>query len=238
MLCSRWLKPQHGEKHGRIYRLFEGMFEAMQSLYGRTLGFCLTHRRWVAGGFAAVLALTLRGTPVLYMGEEIGMIDTNLAGIPELDRAGRDGARTPMHWTDEPGVGFTTGRPWLPAGDAESANVRDQSADPGSLLNLYRRLVRLRASSSALSLGSYRAIDVPAGAGVFAFLRESGDERYVVAIRVGDGNSPVDLVTPARGRIERAGVVALSSADRSAEGAQADLRALELGPNEAAILRL
>ena len=59
MLCSRWLKPHHGEKHGRVYRLFESLFDAMQSLYGRTLGFCLTHRRWVAAGFAAVLALTV-----------------------------------------------------------------------------------------------------------------------------------------------------------------------------------
>jgi HAE1 family hydrophobic/amphiphilic exporter-1 len=58
MLCSRWLNPHKDERHGPVYRLFERLFDGMQGLYGRTLGFCLEHRRWVAGAFAVVLVAT------------------------------------------------------------------------------------------------------------------------------------------------------------------------------------
>src|SRR5690606_18916794 len=100
---------------------------------------------------AAMLLLTLRGTPTLYYGDEIGMRDVPIP--PEmvhdpLERnipgkgLGRDPERTPMQWSPEPNAGFTTGTPWLPiAEDYRSVNVEVQRSDPRSMLNLYRRLI-------------------------------------------------------------------------------------------------
>lgn len=102
---------------------------------------------------AAVLLLTLRGTPVLYMGEEIGMSDVLPPPGVSFDRAGRDACRSPMQWADEPGGGFTTGTPWLPLGDTHRINVSDQRADSASLLSLYRRLIAERHGSRARRRG-------------------------------------------------------------------------------------
>jgi alpha-glucosidase len=90
---------------------------------------------------AAVLLLTLPGAAFVYQGDEIGLV--NGPGIdPPLDRAGRDRLRHPMQW-DATG-GFTTGTPWLPLVDPEQRSVEAQRGDPGSLLELYRRLLELR----------------------------------------------------------------------------------------------
>ena len=93
---------------------------------------------------AAMLLLTLRGTPTLYYGDEIGMTDVEIP--PERvqdpwEEAGRDPARTPMQW-DADG-GFTSGEPWLPVGDL-AVNVAEQRDDPRSMLNLHRELIALR----------------------------------------------------------------------------------------------
>jgi alpha-glucosidase len=95
---------------------------------------------------AAMLLLTLRGTPAIYQGEEIGMRDVPIP--PErvqdpwgknVPGFGRDPVRTPMPWTADPGGGFTSGKPWLPIGPAlATVNVASQSADPRSMLSLYR----------------------------------------------------------------------------------------------------
>jgi alpha-glucosidase len=90
---------------------------------------------------AAVLLLTLPGAAFVYQGDELGLV--NGPGVdPPLDRAGRDRLRHPMQW-DATG-GFTTGTPWLPLVDPEQRNVEGQRGDPGSLLELYRRLLGLR----------------------------------------------------------------------------------------------
>ena len=132
---------------------------------------------------AAAMLLTLRGTPIIYYGEEIGMptsrvprkmmddpIGKKFWPIP----VGRDGSRTPMQWSGERGAGFTTGEPWLPVDPSYAArNVERQDGEPGSLLNWYRRLIRLHMEKPALQAGSYRAIeDVPRG--VFAYYAGSG----------------------------------------------------------------
>jgi alpha-glucosidase len=90
---------------------------------------------------AAMLLLTLRGTPTIYYGDEIGMTDVPIAN--PVDPFGRrDPARTPMQW--DPSGGFTTsGDPWLPYGDVR-LNVQTQRDDPSSLLSLYRKLLRVR----------------------------------------------------------------------------------------------
>jgi alpha-glucosidase len=92
---------------------------------------------------AATLTLTLPGTAFVYQGDEIGLHDGPGAD-PPYDRRGRDFARQAMQWTPDPLGGFTTGTPWLPPVDPEQRNVADQRRDPGSLLNLYRELIRLR----------------------------------------------------------------------------------------------
>ncbi len=147
---------------------------------------------------AAMLLLTLRGTPFLYYGEEIGM--RNVA-IPEdrmqdpLARTlhpslSRDGERTPMPWEPGPGAGFTRGVPWLPLGpDVATRNVATQREDPSSLLHLYRRLIALRRQTRALSHGAQRSL--PAPEGVYAFEREAGGSRVVTALNFADG--PVEL---------------------------------------------
>jgi alpha-glucosidase len=138
---------------------------------------------------AAAMLLTLRGTPIIYAGEEIGMpmsrvpwrvmkdpIGTNYWPLSQ----GRDGARTPMQWSAKRNAGFTSGKPWLPVDSSHAErNVEDQDTDADSLLNWYRRLIRLRGSRPALHIGSYRVIeDTPKG--VYAYVRESGDEKVAV----------------------------------------------------------
>ena len=115
---------------------------------------------------AAMSLLTLRGTPTIYHGEEIGMTDSPIASplvhdpweknVPGF-RLGRDPVRTPIQWTPERHAGFTSGEPWLPIGRAvEELNVRTLRSDPKSTLSLYRGLIRLRRSDNVITLGSYR----------------------------------------------------------------------------------
>ena len=142
---------------------------------------------------AAVLLLTLRGTPFLYYGEEIGMRNVEIpherlqdpVGINIHPRFSRDPERTPMLWDSSPGAGFSDGEPWLPLGpDAGKRSVADQRDDPESLLRLYKDLLRLRRSTPALQRGSYRGLDAPPG--VFAFERRLGSQRVRVALNFGD----------------------------------------------------
>jgi alpha-glucosidase len=124
---------------------------------------------------ALVLLLTLRGTPVLYYGDEVGMREVDVPPDRLQDpvglqgtRPGRDGAPTPMPWTSEKGAGFTRPgvEPWLPFGDL-SRNVADQREDPASMLHLCRDLIALRRAEPDLSDGAYVALDAPQGAWAF-----------------------------------------------------------------------
>ena len=155
---------------------------------------------------AAMLLLTLRGTPTLYYGDEIGM---RQAGIPpeqqqdpwgrRVPGLGRDGCRTPMAWTAEAGAGFTTtATPWLPLhDDYPTRNVAHQSQDPASLLQLYRRLLALRKTSPALQTGRYRPLNgVPDGC--FAFLREAAGQAFLIALNFSDDPQRIALSTPGR----------------------------------------
>lgn len=112
---------------------------------------------------AAVLLLTLRGTPFLYMGEELGLEDADVPPDRVVDPGGRDGCRAPMPWTQGPDHGWP-GDPWLPFGpDAGVRSVDAQRDDPGSMLSHYRRLLRLRRSTPALHAGSIELLDAPEG---------------------------------------------------------------------------
>jgi alpha-glucosidase len=154
---------------------------------------------------AAMLLLTLRGTPFLYYGEEIGMRDVPIPPERICDPVGkrfpvvnRDPERTPMQWSAAPAAGFTTAADtWLPvASDFKTINVARQAADPRSLLSFYRRLIWSRKDSSALRQGTYRALDGPPG--TFLFVREHGGQRLLVALNFAAEGRRVRLPCSAR----------------------------------------
>jgi alpha-glucosidase len=142
---------------------------------------------------AAMLLLTLRGTPTLYYGDELGMLDVAIPpecvqdpwekNVPGLG-LGRDPERTPMQWDSSPEAGFTTGTPWLPiAADYQAVNVAVERADPTSMLTLYRRLIALRRATPALAVGSY--VGLEADGDVLAYLREYAGQRCLVVLNLG-----------------------------------------------------
>ena len=196
------------------------------------------------------MLLTLRGTPFLYYGEEIGLGDIRVARREIVDPPARhywplplwwnrDGCRAPMPWTDARNGGFTTGRPWLPlAPDAAARNVDRQAADPTSVLATYRRLLALRRALPALQAGSFRWV-VRARDDVLAYRRDLADEAVLVAINLGRHEARVELEgTDARLAWQRR----FSTADgdgtpAASEAAPRAGPAIELRPLEAVILR-
>jgi alpha-glucosidase len=139
---------------------------------------------------AAMLHLTLRGTPIIYYGEEIGMADVPLTATQLRDPLGRlmpnkglgrDAQRTPMSWDDSPHSGFSAAPPWLPTSSRNNeSHVAKQRDDPHSILNLYHRLLQLRANEPALQRGSYLP-DVQTQ-DAFAYIRRDEHSQFLVAI--------------------------------------------------------
>jgi alpha-glucosidase len=163
--------------------------------------------RWCAGDerkvrCALLILLTLRGTPFLYYGDELGMQQVEVTGDAVRDPADRrDGARTPMQWSLEPGAGFTgaSAEPWLPFGDFAARNVEEQRREPASHLTLVRDLIALRGESTDLRSGAYESLPAPDGA--WAWRR---GERTVVAVNLADAEAEVagveGAITVATGR--------------------------------------
>jgi alpha-glucosidase len=162
---------------------------------------------------AMMLLLTLRGTPTLYYGDELGMRDVPIPpervqdpwalSNPDHPELNRDPARTPMRWSGAENAGFTGPRvqPWLPVGEIGSTHVEGQRDDPRSMLSLTRALLAARRGSPALSSGTYRALDgLPPTC--FAYVRTSANDRRVVLLSL--SHEPLDLVHDAllRGRLE------------------------------------
>ncbi|HEX2221864.1 MAG TPA: alpha-amylase family glycosyl hydrolase, partial [Candidatus Limnocylindria bacterium] len=177
----------------------------------------------------ALILLTLRGVPVLYQGEEIGMEDGTRLGPRRFDRAGRDAQRTPMQWDASPKAGFTDGEPWLPIADAARANVAAQRDDPASLLALYRRLIALRRESEALGHGEHRSI-FGAAPDLLVWLRQAPGETALVAANLADEPRRADLT-----RVARRAEILLSTLGR--EGV-CDLGSIDIGPLEGMVLRV
>ncbi|MGH2600354.1 MAG: alpha-amylase family glycosyl hydrolase, partial [Dehalococcoidia bacterium] len=175
-----------------------------------------------------LLLLTLRGTPTIYYGEEIGMVDVPIGPADLRDPLGRDPQRTPMQWDGSPNAGFTTpeARPWLPlAPDADRVNVASQAEDPDSLLTLTRRLLRLRSEHPVLHVGDFE----PVGAtpdGTYAFRRVSADGRLTVVLNLTDVPRSIPGAGPGR---------VLIGTERDREGATVGDVA-ELRPNEALVV--
>lgn len=142
---------------------------------------------------AALLLLTLRGTPTIYYGDELGMRDVEYpesemqdpkaANMPGYG-LGRDGSRSPMQWNAGRHAGFTTGEPWLAvADDIDAVNVEAELASEGSVLAFYKRVLALRRAERALSTGSYRS--VPASGDVLAYLREGDGRSFLIVLNLG-----------------------------------------------------
>jgi alpha-glucosidase len=159
---------------------------------------------------AAAIAFTLRGTPFLYYGEEIGLRDVEVPFDEIIDPPARriekdfvwwnrDGCRSPMPWDGSPGHGFTTGRPWIRFGDdAETRNVAAQAPDPDSVLGAYRRLIALRHGRASLRRGLLRRLDLP-GDDVLAYVREVAGEVTLVVADFSERGTTVDLARAGAG---------------------------------------
>jgi alpha-glucosidase len=194
-----------------------------------------------AARLAMLLLLTLRGTPTLYYGDELGMEDVPVPPEKVQDPwglrvaglgLGRDPERAPMLWDESANAGFCPPgvEPWLPIDPAYRArNVRAQLADPRSMLTLTRTLLRLRRARPALHAGSYAPLD-PAPAACLAYLRQADDERFLVALNFAAGEQVVRAPGLGAGRI-----VLSTHLDR--DGA-ADLSALRLRAFEGCVVQL
>lgn len=179
---------------------------------------------------AAMLLLTLRGTPTLYYGDEIGMHNVPIPpdrvrdsfekNVPGMG-LGRDPARTPMQWDSTPHAGFTTGEPWLPvAKDYATINVETQRGDPRSMLMLHHELIVLRRRESALAVGSY--VPLHASGDLLAYLRRHEDRQFLIVLNFGHTSHTFEYSS----RLGR-GTIVLSThmdrADQAVQG-QVDLR--------------
>jgi alpha-glucosidase len=152
-----------------------------------------------------MLLLTLRGTPTWYYGDELGLpnavvqfghpfADPQAFGAPGLDRLP---ARSPMQWSPGPNAGFSTAEPWVPIASGDPAlTVEGQRTDPGSVLNLFRALVRLRKDVPALAVGAYRSL--PAPDDVFSFERTHPDGNVQVHLNLGSAEREIDPPAGAR----------------------------------------
>ena len=157
----------------------------------------------------AVLLLTMRGTPFIMQGEELGFVNvaweigeyndistlnhytfalgegyTEEEALAGVHRFARDSARTPMQWDDSAQAGFTSGKPWMPVyADYALYNAGTEAADKDSVLNTYRALTALRQEHGALTLGSWRELFHEDGA-IFAYERETAGETAVVLLNL------------------------------------------------------
>jgi alpha-glucosidase len=183
---------------------------------------------------AAMLLLTLRGTPTIYYGDEIGMVDVPIPPEAAQDPAernqpgiglGRDPERSPMRWDGGPGAGFTTGTPWLPIGpEAGICNVATQEANPRSLLALYRALLAVRWREPTLALGGIEA--VAAAGPVLTYTRRRGGTALLILLNL--GHCPAAVTAPP------ARLLLATGLDRAEERMSGEV---VLGPAEGLLLR-
>lgn len=170
----------------------------------------------------AMFLLTLRGTPYIYQGDEIGMTNAEhmktIEDVKEQQAQGyykqmvddkgedpevimerirakaRDNARTPMQWDDSDHAGFSTAEPWIPVHSNKSEiNVAQQLEDPDSIFNFYRKMIQIRKDSSALIYGKY-ACEISEDPYIFAYTREWNDEHWLIILNF--SKSPTELQLP------------------------------------------
>lgn len=189
-----------------------------------------------------LLLLTLRGTPTIYCGDEIGMQDVEIPQERLQDPValqnpgstdGRDPERTPMQWDESPNAGFCPEgvEPWLPiAQDYQLVNVARQKEDPGSTLNFYKQLLHFRRGSNALLFGDLTFIElIPEE--VMAYTRQAGNERLMTVINF--GSSPQTLTL---NQLAKKGTLKLST--QMSPHKELDLDEIHLAPNEGLLIEL
>ncbi len=177
----------------------------------------------------AVMLLTLRGTPYIYQGEEIGMTNFDYTTINQLDdvesknvynlfdklgvpdkmkwnivkRTSRDNARTPVQWNDGKNAGFSKGNPWLGVNsNYTDINYEAQKKDENSVLSFYKKMIAYRKNSELLITGTYKLVE--ASKHIFAYERALGDEKLLIILNFSAKNKIVDYI----------GEVAFSNTDR------------------------
>lgn len=159
------------------------------------------HNDQIAKAAAAVL-LTLRGTPIMYYGEELGMknrdperkedVQDPIGKIGWPEEKGRDGERTPMQWNTSENAGFSTKKPWLPVAlNYKDHNVESELKDSNSILNFYRAVIKLRQEQKALADGKYIEVN-ESNPSVFTFLRKLDNECIMVAVNMSPYEQTVD----------------------------------------------
>lgn len=190
---------------------------------------------------ALMLLLTLRGTPTLYYGEELGMEDVYIPpemvqdpferNVPGLG-LGRDPERSPMQWNGSANAGFSRAgvQPWLPlSANFNTVNVESELEDASSTLNFVRRLLDLRHSTVALHSGTYQSIQID-DTDCFVYRREARGHRFVVALNF--SGEPRTISLPESGR-------ATERVSTHLDGdTEVDLRTLHLRPNEGRIVEV
>jgi alpha-glucosidase len=188
---------------------------------------------------AAMLLLTIRGTPTMYYGDEIGMSNVPIPhdrvrdpfekNVPGLG-LGRDPCRTPMQWDGMANAGFSAVPPWLPVSDDYNVvNVQAEEADPQSILTLYRQLLSLRRAHLALSVGKYEPVATTGH--LLAYVREAAAQRFFVALNFGVAPYELSLDSLAgNGR-----VILSTHLDRDEA---ASVRSVGLRANEGVIVQL
>jgi len=183
----------------------------------------------------ALLLYTLRGTPFIYQGQELGLPNAVISADRVVDIDGRDPERAPIPWRRPseagPAAGFSTGEPWLPlVADAEQLCVQSQVDDPRSTLSLVRRLASLRERTPALQTGTQRTLE--AGSQVLVWLREGDGERWLAAMNF--ATVPAALSLPAE-LPQRLTMIVSTDPDRGED--EVDFDAVTLRPGEAVLMR-
>lgn len=151
---------------------------------------------------AALIRLTLRGTPFIYYGEELGMKNVQVPVEKVRDpmavnmrnfNFGRDPERGPMQWNRKEFAGFSDSEPWLPLGkDYADKNVLSESKDSASFLNLYKKIIHARKSLKALYSGKYIPLDFE-DQNIFGFIREFENEKALILVNFSEEGQMVQL---------------------------------------------
>jgi alpha-glucosidase len=183
---------------------------------------------------AAMMLLTLRGTPTIYMGEELGMVNGEIRPEQMQDPQGinlgiehtRDVCRTPMQWDSSFSAGFSGVNPWLPVhSNYAQVNAAVESNDLRSMLSFYRSLIHYRRQHSSLAVGSYQSLEV--GQDIYAFLRTDGAEQHLIALNFAEKTAVMEL--PQSGKI-------MLSTSQTRKGEV--IKTLTLAANEGVVIAL
>ena len=209
------------------------------------------HRVRSAKAFAILLHM-MKGTPYIYQGEELGLTNTPVSSIEELDdiesinmyhdrvskgfsidsimtslnAKGRDNARRPIPWTDEANGGFTTGTPWLALNpNYKEINVEAELKNPDSVFHTYQKLIQLRRDHSIVVWGDYELLNTSSN--VFAYYRTLGEERWLTVVNLSDCDEKISVDA-------RFNKVLVTNTDDEIT----DLRAYKLSPWQAFVVEL